>query len=126
MTTKRFWTNTWQYRRIMEILEDYWLTEPEEDFVQVDMDFIKGKEFQSKRIIWYRDSIKMDYPDPVSNMADVLKAMEVIKPRLNEFAKNISEELGIDEYDVWEHIEHYSKMYFINRYQKAIEENDKD
>lgn len=126
MTTKKFWNKTWQYKRIKEILEDYWLTEPKEDFVQVDMDFIKGKEFQTKRIIWCRDSIKMDYPDPVSNMADVLKAMEVIKPRLDEFAKSISKELGTDECYVWELIEHYSKMYFINRYLKAVEENDEN
>ena len=122
----KYWDKSREYKRIMEILDDYWITEPNEDYVKIKMAFIKGEEFQTKRIIWYRDSIKIDYPDPVSNMADVLKAMEVINPRLNEFAKNISEELGIDEYDVWEHIEHYSKMYFINRYQKAIEENDED
>ena len=36
---KKYWKDTWQYQRILEILEDYWLTEPDEKFVCVDLYF---------------------------------------------------------------------------------------
>lgn len=47
------WRNSIQYQRILEILEDYWLNEPNELKVSVTMDFLKttGEE-QHKRIVW--------------------------------------------------------------------------
>lgn len=50
--SKSNWKNTIEYKRILEILDDYWLSEPDEDEVIVRMEFHKGKEFQSKQIIW--------------------------------------------------------------------------
>lgn len=126
METKRFWTNTWQYKRIMEILDDYWLTEPEEDFVQVDMDFIKGGEFQTKRIAWIRNPPKGKPKVDLVHFSDALRIMESIESGLDEFVKAKSEELQIDERKVWENIEYYADMYFINRKMKAIEENDEN
>ena len=126
MTTKRFWTNTWQYNRIMEILEDYWLTEPEEDYVKIKMAFIKGGEFQTKRVTWERNPSKGKLEIEPVNFADVAKIMESIKTGLDEFVKTKSKELQIDEREVWENIEYYADMYFVNQRLKAVEEDDKN
>lgn len=42
-----------EYRRIIEVLDDYWLTVPDEELVVVEMHFYKadGQE-QHKRISW--------------------------------------------------------------------------
>lgn len=44
--------NSREYKRILEILYDYWLDEPEEDRVVVELHFYKGNEEQHKRICW--------------------------------------------------------------------------
>ena len=47
------WEKTVQYQRIMEILYDYWLSEPEEEEVYVRMLFLKSNgEYQGKVIRW--------------------------------------------------------------------------
>jgi len=47
------WKKSPQYQRIIEILKDYWLEEPDELKVRVQMDFIKANgEKQSKCICW--------------------------------------------------------------------------
>lgn len=44
-----------EYKRIMEILDDYWLSEPDEERVVVEMHFYKGDgQEQHKRIIWLK------------------------------------------------------------------------
>lgn len=50
---RRLRKSSYEYRRILEILSDYWLTEPDEKLVVVDMYFetVSG-ETQSKRITW--------------------------------------------------------------------------
>ncbi len=50
---KRWWDKSYEYRRILEILDDYWLTEKDEEVVKVRMYFKKsdGQE-QEKVIIW--------------------------------------------------------------------------
>lgn len=41
------------YVRIMEILDDYWLSVPDESFVEVEMHFYKSDgQQQHKRICW--------------------------------------------------------------------------
>ena len=40
MANKMLWANSTHYKRIIEILEDYWLTQPDELAVVVSMDFI--------------------------------------------------------------------------------------
>ena len=49
---KKYWTDSYEYKRIQEILNDYWLTEPEEDKVVVKMEFYKGDQWQGKQITW--------------------------------------------------------------------------
>ncbi len=45
--------NTAQYKRIIEILEDYWINEPDELKVRVSMDFVKANgETQCKCLTW--------------------------------------------------------------------------
>lgn len=42
-----------KYIRILEILDDYWGSEPDEAWVRIDMKFLKDNgEQQEKRIIW--------------------------------------------------------------------------
>lgn len=64
MAYKKYWKNTMEYRRILEILDDYWLTEPEEDFVRIDMHFEKEDETQDKLIIWRRPSQERTAKEP--------------------------------------------------------------
>lgn len=50
---KKCWKNTPEYKRILEILDDYWLTEPEEEEVHVTMYFKKKDgQTQEKRVCW--------------------------------------------------------------------------
>lgn len=52
------WKESYEYKRIQEILEDYWLSEPEELKVRVRLDFIKANgETQSKCIVWRNPNI---------------------------------------------------------------------
>lgn len=53
MGMKKHWKNEYEYNRILEILEDYWLTEKDEEVVKVDMYFKNkdGRE-QWKTIRW--------------------------------------------------------------------------
>lgn len=56
--TKKKWENTGHYQRILQILEDYWLTEPEEAYVAVDMEFLKSDgQYQQKRIVWWNPNM---------------------------------------------------------------------
>lgn len=49
----KHWKNEYEYQRILEILEAYWLEEPEEMEVVVDMHFLKSNgETQDKHIVW--------------------------------------------------------------------------
>ncbi len=50
---KHYWKRCYEYRRILEILKEYWLTEPDEKEVVVTMSFEKANgEKQEKRIVW--------------------------------------------------------------------------
>lgn len=54
----RIWANSAQYKRILEILDAYWISEPNELKVRVSMDFIKANgEMQTKEIIWRNPNI---------------------------------------------------------------------
>ena len=54
----KHWKNTYEYKRILEILDDYWLSEPDEDEVVITMEFYKGKEWQKKQIRWINPNKK--------------------------------------------------------------------
>lgn len=50
---KHYHTNSVTYKRLMEILEDYWLTQPDEAHVRIDLTFVKGNgEVQVKHLYW--------------------------------------------------------------------------
>lgn len=50
---RKSWKDTWEYLRVLEILNDYWLTEKDEFRVRIQMDFIKANgETQEKCIQW--------------------------------------------------------------------------
>ena len=50
---KSFWSKTFEYRRLLEILYDYWLSQKEEEYVEINM-FFKHKDgrIQHKQITW--------------------------------------------------------------------------
>ena len=51
---KQYWKDTYEYQRILEILDDYWLSEPDEEKVVVEMRFRKGDgQTQEKYIEWW-------------------------------------------------------------------------
>lgn len=51
--SERYWKNEWQYQRILEILDDYWITQKDEILVNVEMQFFnKDGQFQRKCISW--------------------------------------------------------------------------
>lgn len=69
---KKYWKNTYEYRRILEILDDYWLTEPEEKEVSVQMHFVKANgETQDKLITWQNPSMEHDDEIVIENLRDV-------------------------------------------------------
>lgn len=50
---KRYWADTYTYQRIMEILDDYWLTVEDEQKVEIKMRFERANgETQVKRLVW--------------------------------------------------------------------------
>lgn len=53
-----------EYQRVLEILDDYWLTEPEEEYVRIEMYFRKadGQE-QGKRIVWKSPKYPQEFPE---------------------------------------------------------------
>jgi len=72
---KKIWKDTWKYKRILEILDDYWLSQPDEYKVRVQMEFIHSSgEKQRKVIQWqnpnYTDDTQKGKPRLVC-MADI-------------------------------------------------------
>ena len=52
------WENSYEYKRILEILDDYWLSEPEEVSVRVEMHFEHADgQKQDKVIEWHNPSL---------------------------------------------------------------------
>lgn len=76
---ERPWAKTYEYRRILEILDDYWLTEPDEKVVRIKMSFLKANgEFQSKLITWCNPRMECTNDDinfvdnPTKDLASLL------------------------------------------------------
>ena len=68
---KKVWKNEYEYKRILEILNDYWLTEKDEDTVVVKMYFKhKDGRKQMKHIDWHN----FDYTEPIkrNTLSDIL------------------------------------------------------
>ena len=52
-----------EFKLILKILDDYWLSEPNELRVRVTMDFIHSNgEFTTKRIVWQNPKFTCDPP----------------------------------------------------------------
>ena len=53
MARKKYWKDEYEYKRILEILDDYWLTDPNEEQVVVTM-FFKNRngDKQEKVVRW--------------------------------------------------------------------------
>lgn len=53
MPEKRYWEDSYTYQRLMEILDDYWLTVEDEQTVEIDLYFKKETgETQMKHLRW--------------------------------------------------------------------------
>lgn len=53
MSRKTNFKNSWQYKRILQILDDYWICQPDEKLVEVTMKFEHSNgETQRKCIVW--------------------------------------------------------------------------
>ena len=71
----RYWKNTPQYRRILEVLEDYWITEPDEAAVVVDIHFLhKTGAYQNKYITWLNPNIQW----PVDEVPEIVSADQML------------------------------------------------
>lgn len=51
---KLYWKNSLRYQMMLRHLEEYWLTEPDELFVSVEMTFVKADgQWQAKYVDWF-------------------------------------------------------------------------
>lgn len=93
---KRYWENEYEYKRILEILDDYWLTSKDEILVTVEMQFLKsGHEFQKKRIIWRNPNHKIS---SVSDRKLELVNLEECKEQtLSNYFDEVAKELAKNE-----------------------------
>lgn len=58
MGERKYWKNEYEYRDILDILSDYWLTELHERFVRVEMYFEKDDgQTQKKCITWHNPNM---------------------------------------------------------------------
>lgn len=78
---------TWQYKRILEVLNEYWINEPDEKKVIVDMSFEKENgETQHKHIVWTKElpkrKINFDYACPASTL---IENFSISKQNRNEW-----------------------------------------
>ena len=80
---KKYWNKSYEFLRIMEILNDYWLTEKDEKMVEVKMHFEKADgQFQDKLITWYNPNMKHEFELDIVNLADALDL-----PTMEDFEK---------------------------------------
>ena len=56
---KKWWKDTWQYQRLLEILDDYWLSEQTEAMVVVQMAFVREDGATQEKIIRWRNRNSM-------------------------------------------------------------------
>ena len=72
------WIRSNQYRRIQEILKDYWLSEPDEAEVTVCMTFRHSDGFvQNKHIVWRNPAFQNQQPHKA---APIRKLSEIGRP----------------------------------------------
>ena len=77
---KKPWKDSYEYKRILEILDTYWLCEAEEFRVRVQMDFVKANgEVQGKCIIWQNPNYGCEADDV---LMEPLQAADMLKSNL--------------------------------------------
>ena len=60
MPRPRQWNNSYEYQRILEILEEYWISQADEAEVEINMHFRhRSGATQDKRIIWRNPNINI-------------------------------------------------------------------
>lgn len=95
---KRPWKDCYAYKRILEILDDYWLTEPDEAVVCVKMMFRHPTQGHQIKEIWWRnpnymhvDDKERDFKDiddyPEWEVFDITADPKPLAPELIEFLK---------------------------------------
>lgn len=58
MLRPKQWNNSYEYKRILEILDEYWISQADEAEVEITMHFLhRNGETQDKRIIWRNPNI---------------------------------------------------------------------
>lgn len=58
-TPKKYWENSYTYKRALEILDDYWLTVEDEQKVEIEMHFERANgETQSKKLVWVNPNME--------------------------------------------------------------------
>lgn len=76
---RKVWQNCNEYLRILEILDDYWISNPDEAEVRVEMYFRHGNgETQAKRIVWKNPNMRTTKRN--TNSSHIIKLSEVKRP----------------------------------------------
>lgn len=58
---KKHWEDSYAYKRLMEILDDYWLSVEDEQLVEIEMHFEKADgQTQDKKLIWRNPNRRSD------------------------------------------------------------------
>lgn len=77
----KVWKNEYEYQRVLQILDDYWVTEPDELKVRITMDFIKSNgHAQSKVITWVNPNYTHKSVSPLTSMT----AQEIAELEIDE------------------------------------------
>jgi len=84
---KRYWKDEYKYKRILEILEDYWLTEEDEEEVTVTMHFKHADGREQEKEIWWRNPNIENQPNEIKGVTldelfaehDAIDAVEVVR-----------------------------------------------
>jgi len=74
MANKMPWKDSSQYKRILEILEDYWLSQPDELAAVVSLDFLHADgQRQSKELVWINPNYQYVGPERIGfvSLADI-------------------------------------------------------
>jgi len=77
---KKYWKDTFVYQRLLEVLSDYWLEQPDEASVVIDVQFLhRSGEYQAKHLVWDNPNIQW----PNDNESDTLTAKQLLDKLLN-------------------------------------------
>lgn len=52
---KRYWQNDPVYKRLLEVIDEYWLKNEDEEEVQIDMVFRHKNGMEQRKHLWWRN-----------------------------------------------------------------------